>query len=62
MKKSVYDIGDWVIVNYLLTPPSIAVILDMDFDGVEPALYQVLIQTHHEPVWLHEISIVEAID
>jgi hypothetical protein len=62
MKKSVYDIGDWVFVNYLLTPPSIGVIIDMDFDGVEPALYKILLQNRHEPVWLHQVSILETID
>jgi hypothetical protein len=45
MKKSVYDIGDWVIVRYLVAPPVVGVIIDMDFDGIEPALYRILIQS-----------------
>lgn len=62
MKKSVYDIGDWVVVRYLVAPPVVGVIIDMDFDGIEPALYRILIQSHHEPVWLHPASIKEALD
>jgi hypothetical protein len=62
MKKSVYDIGDWVFVNYGgQTLLNIGVIIDIDFDGIEPALYRILLQTYHNPVWLHAASIKSAI-
>jgi hypothetical protein len=62
MKKSVYDIGDWVIVRYMVTPAVVGVVIDLDIDGVEPPLYRILIQSYHEPVWLHPASIKEALD
>lgn len=62
MKKSVYDIGDWVFVRYSQTLSAIGVVIDVHIDGVEPPLYRILIQSHHEPAWLHASSIKEALD
>jgi hypothetical protein len=56
MKKSVYDIGDWVFVKYNKepTPSEVGVIVDVEIDGIEPVLYRILLQTHHIPLWVHE--------
>lgn len=39
----------------------IGVIIDVDFNGVEPEYYRILLQTRHEPLWFHVASIKEAL-
>jgi hypothetical protein len=64
MKKSVYDIGDWVFVKYNKEPPpEVGVIVDVDveIDGIKPVLYRILLQTYHIPLWVHEKHVKSAI-
>ena len=59
--KSTYDIGDWVFVKPTHQNQGIGVIIDVDFNGVEPEYYRILLQTRHEPLWFHVASIKEAL-
>ena len=59
MKKSVYDIGDWVIMKY--PAKKVAIIIDEDNDGVEPPLYRILIQNREEPIWVHVSDILTSL-
>jgi len=60
MKKSVYDIGDWVVMKH--PAEKVGVIIDQDNDGVEPPLYRVLIQSRPEPIWVHVSDIFSSLE
>ena len=60
MKKSVYDIGDWVIMKY--PAKKVGVIIEQDYDGVEPPLYRVLIQDRPESIWVHIADILSSLE
>ena len=59
IRKSTYDIGDWVFIKPTRQNQGIGVIIDVDCNGVE--YYRILMQTHHEPLWFHVASIKEAL-
>jgi len=61
IRKSTYDIGDWVFVKPTHQNQGIGVIIDVDFDGIEPEYYRILMQTHHQPLWFHVASIKEVL-
>ena len=58
-KKSVYDIGDWVYIRWSNQYDNLlAIILDINIDGLDTPLYQILIQTKPTPIWMHHSAIV----
>lgn len=61
IRKSTYDIGDWVFIKPVQQYQGIGVIIDVDFNGLEPELYRILLQTRHEPLWFHPANIKEAL-
>lgn len=62
IRKSTYDIGDWVIIKPTPQNQGIGVIIDVHISSCyEAELYRMLLQTHHEPIWFHVANIKEAL-